>query len=152
MIETVFRMTGCWGCWLLKVNIDGDWFSLLHRLLCGLCEFSLQSDRFDVALNPKGKELSLMLCRWWRSDFADDDDDGLWFKFTNASMFSRFLAGEKGFLSLLINALKSTMSSSIDSKLESLWHGLMGHGRGLDGGLLFVVKNDISSDSLYWIL
>lgn len=64
-------------------------------------------------------------------------------------MFKRFRAGEKGFLSLLMNALKSTMSFSIDSEsMLSLWQGLIGHGRGLDGGLLFVLKNETSSEAL----
>lgn len=63
-------------------------------------------------------------------------------------MLRRFRAGEKGFLSLLMKALKSTKSFSMDSDdMLSLWQGLMGQGLGLEGGLL-VVKNDVSSDGL----
>lgn len=61
-------------------------------------------------------------------------------------MFKRFRAGEKGFLSLLTKELKSTKSFSIDNEdMLSLRQGLMGQGRGLEGGLL-VVKNEVSSD------
>lgn len=63
-------------------------------------------------------------------------------------MLRRLRAGEKGFLSLLMNELKSTKSFSIDrDDMLSLRQGLMGQGRGDDGGL-FVVKNDVSSDGL----
>lgn len=67
-------------------------------------------------------------------------------------MLRRLRAGEKGFLSLLMKELKSMKSFSIDSELMlSLRQGLMGQGRGLDGGLL-VVKNEVSSDELNDIL
>lgn len=67
-------------------------------------------------------------------------------------MFSFFLAGEKGFLSLLMKELKSKKSFSIDSELMlSFRHGLIGHGRGLEGGLL-VEKNEMSSDALNVVL
>lgn len=64
-------------------------------------------------------------------------------------MLRRLRAGENGFLSLLMNELKSTKSFSMEREdmLLSLWQGLMGQGRGDEGGLL-VAKNDVSSDGL----
>jgi hypothetical protein len=67
-------------------------------------------------------------------------------------MLSRLRAGEKGFLSLSTKELKSTKSFSMESELMlSLRQGLMGQGRGLEGGLL-VVKKETSSDGLKLIL
>lgn len=67
-------------------------------------------------------------------------------------MFRRLRAGEKGFLSLLMKELKSTKSFSIESELIlSLRQGLIGQGRGLDGGLS-IVKKEISSEGLKLIL
>lgn len=95
---------------------------------------------------PNGDKFSLMPCRRCRVGVRVDFDEGeLSGPMACASMFSRLRAGEKGFLSLLISALKSTKSLSIDSELMlSLRQGLIGHGRGLDGGL-WLEKNEISS-------
>jgi hypothetical protein len=78
------------------------------------------------------------------------DEGELLFSLFMMSMLRRFRAGEKGFL--LMKSLKSTKSFSIESELMlSPRHGLMGQGRGLDGGL-FVVKKEMSSDALNVIL
>lgn len=157
-MEMVFLRAG-W--WLIGEKIDdgaGERFSLRCRLFwTGLSESSEHSDRLteplDVNLNPNGDKFSLRPCRRCRVGVKSDFDEGeLCGPVACASMFSRLRAGEKGFLSLLISELKSTKSFSIDSELMlSLRHGLIGHGRGLEGGLL-VVKNEMSSEAVKVIL
>lgn len=157
MMETVFLRAG----WFIeKIDDDaGEWFSLLCRLCwTGLCESSEHSVRLKAPLDetrkPNDETFSLIFRRWWRSGVkacvADLDEGECWLALASASMLSRLRAGEKGFFPLLRNELRSTKSFSIDSEHElSLRQGLMGQGRGLDGGLL-LAKKEMSSDVILW--
>lgn len=132
MIDIVdFRFTAGELKAVNDVGDAGGWFSLLYRLLCtGLS-------------NDDSARLRLLILKFvlrgWRIFWCGIS--GI------ASKLRRFLAGEYGLFSLSINPHKSIKSSSIiGNEFDPSCEGLIGHGWGLDGGLRWFVKNDVSSD------